>query len=180
MRRVRMRVPTSRWRDPDFVVIFMFAAAFVAIVALITGGSETYVYIAAQADPVSRFGLCKPTNSDFCVIVTQVEVVGSSSDQVTLRPVEGGQDIVVTRIGGAEASAFPRQDKIWLEWYQGDTIAVSDRTTGALMKLTNYPEPALRFWVPEDTVGLICLAVWAGLYLWRRHLFATQVVSSNT
>ena len=170
-----MRAPTSRWRDPDVIAFPMFAAAFIAIVALITGGSETYLYITAQADPVSRFGVCKPTTSEFCVLTTQVEVIGSNGDQVTLRPVDGSNDFVVTRIGGAEASAFPRQDKVWLEDYQGDHVAVSDRKTGALMKLANYPEPPLRFWVPELSVGLFCLAIWIGLYLWRRHLFATLV-----
>jgi len=48
-----------------------------------------------------------------------------------------------------------------------------------LMKLSNYPEPPLRFWVPELSVGLSCLAVWIGLFLWRRHLFTTLVVSST-
>ena len=47
------------------------------------------------------------------------------------------------------------------------------------MKLANYPEPPLRFWVPELSVGLFCLAVWVGLYLWRRYLFKTLVVSST-
>jgi hypothetical protein len=170
-----MRVATSRWRDPDFIVVFMFGAAFIAIVALITGGSETYLYITAQADPVSRFGTCRAVTSEFCVITTQVEVVGSSGDQVTLRPVDGSANITVTRVGGAEPSAFPHKDKVWLEFYQGDNIALSDRDTGALMKLVNYPEPPLRFWVPELTVGLTCLAIWSGLFLWRRHLFASMV-----
>jgi len=157
----------------------MFGAAFVAIVALITGGSETYLYVAAQQDPASRIGLCSSKPTEQCVTITQVYVVGSSSDQVTLRTVEGSQNIVVKRIGGAEPSAFPRQDKVYVECYLGDMVAVSNHTTGALMKLSNYPEPALRFWVPELSVGLFCLAVWVGLYLWRRHLFKTLVVSST-
>jgi len=48
-----------------------------------------------------------------------------------------------------------------------------------LMKLSNYPEPPLRFWVPELSVGLFCLVVWISLYLWRRHLFAMLVVNST-
>ena len=157
----------------------MFAAAFVAIVALITGGSETYLYIDAQRGPASRIGLCSSKPTEQCVTITQVYLIGSSSDQVTLRTVDGSEDFQVTRIGGADASAFPRQDKVFVECYLGDEVAVSNHTSGALMKLANYPEPALRFWVPELSVGLFCLAVWVGLYLWRRHLFKTLVVSST-
>lgn len=177
--RVRMRVPTSRWRDPDVIAVPMFGAALVAIVALVTGGSETYLYIAAQQDPASRIGLCSSKPTEQCVTITQVYVTGSSSDQVTLRTVDGSEVIQVTRIGGADASAFPRQDKVYIECYLGDEVAVSNHTSGALMKLANYPEPPLRFWVPELSVGLFCLAVWVGLYLWRRHLFKTLVVSST-
>jgi len=176
---MRMRHPTSRWRDPDFIVVPMFGAAFVAIVALITGGSETYLYIEAQGDPASRIGVCSAKPSEQCVTITQVYVIGSSSDQVTLRTVEGSQVIHVTRIGGADPSAFPRQDKVYVECYLGDMVAVSNHTNGGLMKLSNYPEPPLRFWVPELSVGLSCLAVWIGLFLWRRHLFTSLVVSST-
>lgn len=158
----------------------MFGAAFVAIVALITGGSETYLYIEAQADPASRIGLCSSKPTEQCVSVTQVYVAGSSSDQVTLRSVEGGIDITVTRIGGADPAAFPRQDQVEVECYLGDEVALRNRTTGALMKLANYPEPPLRFWVPELSVGLFCLAVWVGLYLWRRHVFATLIERSTS
>ena len=179
LRRTRMRHPTSRWRDPDFIVVPMFGAAFIAIVALITGGSETYLYVEAQADPASRIGVCSAKPVAQCVTITQVYVIGSSSDQVTLRTVEGSQDMQVKRIGGADASAFPRQDKVYVECYLGDMVAVSNHTTGALMKLANYPEPPLRFWVPELSVGLFCLAVWISLYLWRRHLFAMLVVNST-
>ena len=157
----------------------MFGAAFIAIVALITGGSETYLYVEAQADPASRIGLCSAKPVAQCVTITQVYVIGSSSDQVTLRTVEGSQDMQVKRIGGADPSAFPRQDKVYVECYLGDMVAVSNHTTGALMKLANYPEPPLRFWVPELSVGLFCLAVWISLYLWRRHLFAMLVVNST-
>ena len=110
----------------------------------------------------------------------QVEVIGSSSDQVTLRAVDGSEVLHVTRIGGADASAFPRQDKVYVECYLGDEVALSDHTNGAFMKLANYPEPPLRFWVPELSVGSFCLAVWVGLYLYRRYLFKTLVVSSTT
>ena len=178
LRRVRMRTPGSRWRDPDFLVYFMFGAAFLALLTLITGGSETYVYISAQTDPASRIGLCGLITSDYCVQIEEVEVVGSKGDQVTLRPVDGTNDIVVTRIGGAEASAFARQDTVWLEDYQGDHIAVSDRKTGALMKLEAYPEPPLRFWVPEDVIGVISLVVWIGLFWWRNQLFKTLTLKS--
>jgi hypothetical protein len=157
----------------------MFAAAFVAIVALVTGGSETYLYVTAQADPASRIGLCSAKPTEQCVTITQVYVIGSSSDQVTLQTVDGVQSIVVTRIGGADASAFPRRDTVYVECYLGDEVAVSNHRTGALMKLANYPEPALRFWVPELSVGLFCLTVWVGLYLWRRYLFKTLVMSST-
>ncbi len=177
--RVRMRVPTSRWRDPDVIAVPMFAAAFIAIVALVTGGSETYVYVEAQQDPASHIGLCSSKPTERCVTITQVYVVGSSSDHVTLRTVDGSQEIDVKRIGGADPSAFPRQDKVYVECYLGDEVAVRNQRTGALMKLANYPEPALRLWVPELSVGLFCLAVWVGLYLWRRHLFKTLVVSST-
>jgi hypothetical protein len=177
--RVRLRATTSRWRDPDFIVIPMFGAAFIAIVALITGGSETYLYIVAQADPVSRFGLCSAKSVYECVTITQVYVVGSTADRVTLQTVDGSQNIVVTRIGGADPSAFPRQDKVYVECYLGDDVALSNHTTGALMKLANYPEPPLRFWVPELSVGLFCLTVWVGLYLWRRHVFATLIERST-
>src|SRR6266550_1375455 len=139
LRRTRMRHPTSRWRDPDFIVVPMFGAAFIAIVALITGGSETYLYVEAQADPASRIGLCSAKPVAQCVTITQV----------------------------------------YVECYLGDMVAVSNHTTGALMKLANYPEPPLRFWVPELSVGLFCLAVWISLYLWRRHLFAMLVVNST-
>jgi hypothetical protein len=176
--RTRIRPASSRWQDPDFIAVPMFGAAFIAIVALITGGSETYLYIQAQADPVSRFGLCSAKPVDQCVTVMQVYVVGSSSDRVTLRTVGGSQDFVVTRIGGADPAAFPRQDKVYVECYLGDDVALSNHTTGALMKLANFPEPPLRFWVPELSVGLFCLAIWIGLFLWRRHLFGTLVVSS--
>lgn len=172
-----MRAPTSRWRDPDFVVVFMFGAAIIAILTLISGGYEAFQYVAAQADPVSRFGICKPTNSEYCVIVTKVQVTGSSGDKVRLRTVDGGSDSVVTRIGGANPSEFPAKDTVWLEWYQGDDVALSNRSTGALMKLADYPEPALRYWVPEVTIGLVCLIVWVGLYLYRRYLFRTLVLS---
>jgi len=177
--RVRMRVPTSRWRDPDVIAVPMFLAAFVAIVALVTGGSETYLYVEAQQDPASRIGLCSAKPTEQCVTITQVYVIGSSSDQVTLRTVDGSEVIQVTRIGGADPSAFPRQDKVYVECYLADEVAVSNHTTGALMKLANYPEPALRLWVPELSVGLFCLTVWVGLYLYRRYLFKTLVVSSN-
>jgi hypothetical protein len=177
--RVRMRATTSRWRDPDFIVVPMFGAAFIAIVALVTGGSETYLYIEAQADPASRIGLCSAKPTEQCVTIMQVYVIGSSADQVTLQTVDGSQNIVVTRIGGAEPSAFPRQDKVYVDCYLGDEVAVSNHTTGALMKLANYPEPPLRFWVPELSVGLFCLAVWVGLYLWRRHVFATLIERST-
>jgi hypothetical protein len=142
--RVRMRAPTSRWRDPDVIAVPMFAAAFVAIVALVTGGSETYLYVDAQRDPASRIGVCSAKPTEQCVTITQVYVIGSSSDQVTLRTVDGSQEIDVKRIGGADASAFP-----------------------------------LRLWVPELSVGLFCLTVWVGLFLWRRYLFKTLVVSST-
>jgi len=172
-----MRVPTSRWRDPDFVVIFMIGAALVAIPALIGGGYETYLYIAAQQDPISRIGLCTATSIEAgCITINQVYVTGSSGDQVTLQYVGGTQEIHVTRIGGADASAFPHQDQVYVECYQGDMVALSNRKTGALMKLANYPEPALRYWVPEMTIGLFCLAVWGGLWLYRRYLFSTLVV----
>ena len=174
-----MRPVGPRWRDPDFLVYFMFGAAFVAVLMLVTGGSETYLYITAQADPISRFGICNKYTSDFCVLTTQVEVVGAKGDQVTLRPVDGTNDIVVTRIGGAEASAFPRQDQVLLEDYQGDHVAVSDRKTGALMKLAAYPEPPLRFFVPEDIVGSIGLVTWVTLYMWRRHLFKTLTLKTD-
>ena len=110
----------------------------------------------------------------------QVYVIGSHSDQVTLQTVDGSEVIRVTRIGGADPAAFPRQDKVYVECYLGDDVALSNHTTGALMKLANYPEPPLRFWVPELSVGLFCLVVWISLYLWRRHLFATLVVRSTT
>ncbi len=175
-----MRAPTSRWRDPDVIAVPMFAAAFVAIVALITGGSETYLYIDAQRDPASRIGLCSSKPTEQCVTITQVYVIGSSADLVTLQTVDGSQNIVVRRIGGADASAFPRRDTVYVECYIGDEVAVSNKTTGALMKLSNYPEPPLRFWVPELSVGLFCLAVWVGLYLWRRHVFATLIERSSS
>ncbi len=184
MPRVRMRIPKSRWRDPDFIVVPMFGAALIAIVALITGGSETYLYLEAQQDPATRIGLCGAKTVETCVTIMQVYLVGSSADQVTLRTVDGSEVITVNRIGGADPfggadpSAFPRQDKVYVECYLGDEVALSNHTTGALMKLANYPEPALRFWVPELSVGLFCLAVWVILYLWRRHLFATLVVKS--
>jgi hypothetical protein len=177
--RVRMRAPTSRWRDPDVIAVPMFAAAFVAIVALVTGGSETYLYVDAQRDPASRIGVCSAKPTEQCVTITQVYVIGSSSDQVTLRTVDGSQEIDVKRIGGADASAFPRHDSVYVECYLGDEVAVSNHRTGALMKLANYPEPALRLWVPELSVGLFCLTVWVGLFLWRRYLFKTLVVSST-
>lgn len=179
LRRVRLRATESRWRDPDFLVYFMFGAAFLTLLTLVTGGSETYVYLTDQVDPASRIGLCNKFTSDYCVLTTDVHVVGSRGDQVTLRPTDGTNDIVVTRIGGAEASAFSPQDKTWLEDYQGDHVAVSDRETGALMKLTAYPEPPLRFFVPELVVGLICLPIWIGLYLWRRRLFKTLTVKTD-
>ena len=72
------------------------------------------------------------------------------------------------------------RNQVFVECYLGDEVAVSNHTSGALMKLANYPEPALRFWVPELSVGLFCLAVWVGLFLWRRHLFKTLVMSSIT
>ena len=175
-----MRATTSRWRDPDFIVVPMFGAAFIAIVALVTGGSETYLYIEAQADPASRIGLCSAKPTEQCVTIMQVYVTGSSSDRVMLQTVEGSQDFVVTRIGGADPSAFPRQDKVYVECYLGDDVALSNHTTGALMKLANYPEPPLRFWVPELSVGLFCLTVWISLYLYRRYLFKTLVSSSTT
>jgi len=177
---MRLRHPTSRWRDPDFIVVPMFGAAFIAIVALITGGSETYLYIEAQADPASRIGVCSAKTVEQCVTIMQVYVIGSHSDQVTLQTVDGSEVIRVTRIGGADPAAFPRQDKVYVECYLGDDVALSNHTTGALMKLANYPEPPLRFWVPELSVGLFCLVVWISLYLWRRHLFATLVVRSTT
>jgi len=84
---------------------------------------------------------------------------------------------------GLQHSGFkvygPVKDKVYVECYLGDDVALSNHTTGALMKLANYPEPPLRFWVPELSVGLFCLAVWVSLYLWRRHLFATLVVRST-
>ena len=177
--RVRLRATTSRWRDPDFIVVPMFGAAFIAIVALITGGSETYLYVEAQRDPASRIGLCSAKAVDQCVTVMQVNVIGSSSDQITLQVIGGSEVLHVTRIGGADASAFPRQDKVYVECYLGDDVALSNHTTGDLMKLANYPEPPLRFWVPELSVGLFCLTVWVGLYLWRRHVFATLIERST-
>ena len=179
LRRVRMRAPTSRWRDPDFLVVFMFGAAIVALFTLVSGGYNAYQYVADQADPASRIGICKPTHSEFCVVVTPVQVMSWSSDKVRLRSVDGSQDTVETRIGGAQPSAFPRQDPVWLEWYQGDDIALSDRKTGALMKLVNYPEPAFQYWVPEVSIGLVCLAIWVGLYLYRRRLFRELTVSTS-
>src|SRR2546430_15061376 len=110
LRRTRMRHPTSRWRDPDFIVVPMFGAAFIAIVALITGGSETYLYVEAQADPASRIGVCSAKPVSQCVTITQVYVIGSSSDQVTLRTVEGYLDMQVKRIGGAGHSFVSRPD----------------------------------------------------------------------
>jgi hypothetical protein len=86
--------------------------------------------------------------------------------------------MTVTRIGGADASAFPRQDQVYVECYLGDDVALSNHTTGALMKLANYPEPPLRFWVPELSVGLFCLTVWVSLYLYRRYLFGTLIERS--
>src|SRR2546430_14417133 len=71
LRRTRMRHPTSRWRDPDFIVVPMFGAAFIAIVALITGGSENYLYVAAQADPASRIGVCSAKPGRPCGTNTQ-------------------------------------------------------------------------------------------------------------
>ena len=178
--RVRLRATTSRWRDPDFIVVPMFGAAFIAIVALITGGSETYLYVEAQQDPASRIGLCSAKATESCVTIMEVYVTGSSSDRVMVQTVEGSQDFVVTRIGGADPSAFPRQDKVYVECYLGDDVALSNHTTGALMKLANYPEPPLRFWVPELSVGLFCLTVWISLYLYRRYLFKMLVSSSTT
>lgn len=156
----------------------MFAAAFVAVVALITGGSETYLYLQAQEDPATRIGVCGAKIVYQCVTIMEVSVARWSGDQVTLSPVGGGNDYTVTRIGGADPAAFPRKDKVEVECYLGDEVALRDRTTGAFMKLANYPEPPLRFWVPELSVGLFCLAVWISLYLWRRHLFATLVETS--
>src|SRR5439155_22096608 len=131
LRRTRMRHPTARWRDPDFIVVPMFGAAFIAIVALITGGSETYLYVEAQADPASRIGLCSAKPVAQCVTITQADVIGSSSDQVTPRTVEGSQDMQVKRIGGADPSAFPRQDKVYGEVYRGETVAGSNLTAWA-------------------------------------------------
>lgn len=179
LRRVRLHPSGSRWRDPDFLVYFMFGAAFITLLTLITGGSETYVYLTDQVDPATRIGLCSKFTSEYCVLTTDIYVVGSHGDDVTVRPADGSNEFVVTRIGGAEASAFPAQDKVWLESYQGDDVAISDRKTGALMKLVAYPEPPLRFWVPEDVIGLICLPIWVGLYFWRRHLFKTLAVKSD-
>ena len=175
-----MRAVGSRWRDPDFLVYFMFGAAFITVLMLITGGSETYVYLTDQVDPASRIGLCNKFTSEYCVLKAEVHVVGSNGDQVTLRPADGTSDIVVTRIGGAQASEFPSRDTVWLEDYQGDHVAVSDRKTGALMKLEAYPEPPLRFWVPEDVLGLICLPIWVGLYLYRRRLFKALTVKADS
>src|SRR2546430_10404948 len=111
LRRTRMRHPTSRWRDPDFMVYPMFGAAFIAIVALITGGSETYLYVEAQGDPASRIGVCSAKPVAQCVTITQVYVIGSSSDQVTLRTVEGSQDMQVKRIGGGGPSPVSPHEK---------------------------------------------------------------------
>ena len=179
LRRVRMRAPESRLRDPDFVVVPMFGAAIIALFMLVSGGYNAYMYVVDQADPASRIGICKPTHSEFCVVVTPVQVMSSNADKVRVRSVDGSQDTVETRIGGAQPSEFPRQDTVWLEWYQGDDVALSDRKTGALMKFVNYPEPALRYWVPEVSLGLFCLAVWIGLYLYRRRLFRELTVSSS-
>ena len=177
MPRVRMRVPTSRWRDPDFIVIFMFAAALIAIPMLIGGGYEAGIYVFDQQDPLSRVGECTAKSVEAaCVTTADVHVVGSSGDQVTLRYVAGSDQLHVTRIGGADVSAFPRQDKVIVECYQGDMVALSDRKTGALMKLANYPEPPLRYWVPEVSIGLFSLAVWLGLYVYRRRLFAALTI----
>jgi hypothetical protein len=176
-----MRVPTSRWRDPDFIVIFQFAAALISIPMLIGGGYETFLYVWAQQDPATRLGLCTPKSTEAsCVTITQVSVIGSSSDQVTLQYVGGTDRIQVSRIGGADPAAFPRQDKVFVECYQGDMVALSNHTTGALMKLANYPEPPLRFWVPEMSIGSFCLVVWLGCYLYRRYLFATLVFKAAT
>ena len=157
----------------------MVGAAFIAIVALITGGSETYLYIEAQQDPATRIGVCGPKVTYQCVTIMDVYVAAWNGDQVTLRPVGGGDDYTITRIGGADPSAFPKQDKVEVECYLGDEVVLRDRTTGAFMKLANYPEPPLRFWVPELSVGLFCLAVWISLFLWRRHLFASLVDRST-
>lgn len=180
LRRVRLHPTGSRWRDPDFIVYFMFGAAFLTLLTLITGGSETWVYITDQVDPASRIGLCNRFTSEYCVLTTDVYVVGSNGDQVTLRPADGTNEFVVTRLGGAEASAFPAKDRVWLEDYQGDHVAVSDRKNGALMKLTAYPEPPLRYWVPELVIALTCLPIWIGLYLWRRHLFKALTVKTDS
>src|SRR5262249_21131434 len=126
-----------------------------------------------------RFGICKALSSDYCVIVTPVRVIASKGDEITLRPVDGSNDVVVTRIGGADVSAFSSKDTIWLEFYQSEFVAVSNRPTGALMKLENYPEVPLRFWVPEVSIGLFGLVVWIGCFLWRRHLFASLAVRSS-
>ncbi|HET7467088.1 MAG TPA: hypothetical protein VFL29_10500 [Candidatus Dormibacteraeota bacterium] len=175
-----MRKPPSRLRDPDFIVIFQFAAAFICIPMLVTGGSETYLYLEAQQDPLSRLGLCTSKSIEApCVTLDSVNVVASNGDDITLQYVGGSQQVKVKRIGGAEASAFPRQDEVIAECYQGDIVALSDRKTGALMKLENYPEPPLRFFVPEVSLGLFCLFVWVGLYFYRRYLFKVLVITSD-
>src|SRR2546430_14815114 len=132
LRRTRMRHPTSRWRDPDLIVVPMFGAAFIAIVALITGGSETYLYVEAQADPASRIGVCSAKPVAQCVTITQVYVIGSRSDQVTLRTVEGSQDMQVKRIGGAGPSGFSRQRKGDLRRDLRDLVGGRHRPTPAL------------------------------------------------
>lgn len=174
-----MRKPPSRLRDPDFIVIFQFAAAFISIAMLVTGGSEAYLYLEAQRDPLSRIGVCTAKSIEVpCVTIDSVYVAGANGDEITLQYVGGSQQLHVKRIGGADASAFPRQDEVIAECYQGDIVALSDRKTGALMKLENYPEPPLRFWVPEVSLGLFCLAAWVSLYFYRRYLFKVLVITT--
>ena len=176
-----MRVPTSRWRDPDFLVIFMIGAAIIAIASMVTGGSETYLYVTAQQDPLTHIGLCTSKSIETpCVTTDQVYVVGSNGDDITLQYIGGSGQVHVKRIGWAEPSEFPRKDSVLVECYQGDMVALSNRTTGAVMKLANFPEPPLKFWVPEIVVGAICLAIWIGLFFYRRYLFSKLVVNLPT
>lgn len=173
-----MRVPRSRWSDPDFIVVFMIGAAIIAIVSLVTGGSETYLYITAQQDPLTHLGPCTAKSIEApCVTTDDVFVAGSNGDDITLQYVGGSGQVHVKRIGWAQPSEFPRNDKVIVECYQGDMVALKNQTTGAVMKLENFPEPPLKFWVPEITVGGICLLLWVGLFLYRRYLFRKLVVS---
>lgn len=172
-----MRVPGSKLRDPDFIVIPMFAAALVAIVSLVTGGSETFLYVTAQQDPLTHIGPCTSKTIEApCVTFDNVFVAASNGDDVTLQYVGGSQQVHVKRVAWAQPSEFPKKDDVIVECYQGDMVALKNRTTGAVMKLENFPEPPLRLWVPEMIVGGVCLLVWIGLFFYRRYLFSKLVV----